>query len=177
MNYQELFDCIFPGFFENAGIAGKPEDQVYAELAMDLRKEQPREAPFRCPEGIRFGTYHGETEALRDAVSAVDENWVQYFDENTPVFCAFDGDRIAAFCMLSDWGRHQGLRIGGPGCVGTVPEYRKKGIGLEMVRQATNLLQENSFDLSWIHYTHLEHWYQKLGYRTVLKWNCKGIMG
>ena len=173
MNYQQLFDSMYPGFFPKTGM---PEDLIFTELAMDLHQDKPREVPFVCPEGLCFGEYHGETGVLREAVGQVDEDWVQYFNDNTPVFCAFDRDQIAAFCILSDWGAHQGLRIGGPGCVGTIPEYRKKGIGLEMVRQATELLGEKGIDLSWIHYTHLERWYQKLGYQTVLKWNCKGMI-
>ena len=77
---------------------------------------------------------------------------------------------------MDDWGMHDGLRISGPGCVGTVPAYRKKGIGLEMVRRATIMLKEEGFDLSWIHYTHIGPWYEKLGYRTVLRWNGKGFI-
>ena len=175
MNWQQLFEEIHPGFFRDKGIAGMPEDRVFSELIMDLREETPLEVPFTCPEGMTFSEYHGENGPLREAVGAVDEDWVQFFPEGTPVYCAFDGNRIAAFCILTDWDRHQGLRIGGPGCVGTVPEYRGKGIGLELVRRATNLLREKDFDLSWIHYTHLERWYQKLGYRTILKWNRGGF--
>ena len=73
-------------------------------------------------------------------------------------------------------GHFNGLNIGGPGCVGTIPEYRRRGIGLEMVRLATEILRNDGFDLSWIHYTHLEHWYMKLGYKPVLKWNSSSIL-
>lgn len=176
MTFQPLFEEMHPGFFRNHGIAGMPGDWIFSELVMDLRKDVPRHVPFVCPEGIAFGEYHGELRLLREAVGEVDEDWVQYFGKDTPVFCASDRNRVISFCILSDWGRHQDLRIGGPGCVGTIPEYRGKGIGLELVRQATILLREKDFDLSWIHYTHLEHWYQKLGYQTVLKWNSQGII-
>ncbi|SDB65108.1 GNAT family N-acetyltransferase [Butyrivibrio sp. INlla16] len=85
-------------------------------------------------------------------------------------------DYVAAFCILSDFGTHDNLKVGGPGCVGTIPKYRKKGIGLEMVRRATNILKKEKYDISWIHYTHIENWYKKLGYETVLKWNADGIV-
>ncbi len=176
MNYKQLFDDMFPGFFQDTGIAEMPEDWVFSELVLDLRNTSPAETPFTCPGGITFCRYQGRFEALRDAVRTVEDDWVQYFHEDTPVFCAMDGDRIVSFCILSDWGLHHGLRIGGPGCVGTVPAYRQRGIGLEMVRRATNLLEAKGFDLSWIHHTHLDGWYQKLGYQTVLKWNSKGII-
>ncbi len=69
----------------------------------------------------------------------------------------------------------QGLHIGGPGCVGTLSAWRKQGIGLEMVRRATEIFAREGYDVSWIHWTHPEQWYQKLGYRTVLRWNKDGF--
>ena len=176
MDHEQLFGQMFSGFFQEPGIAGQPEDRVFAELAMDLRRETPRLTAFVRPDGLVFDVYRGEPLALADAVSRVDEGWTKYFDGSEPAFCALDRGRIAAFCLLSDWGSHGGIHVGGPGCVGTVPEYRRKGIGLELVRQATCLLKEQGFDISWIHYTHLERWYQKLGYRTVLQWNRNGIL-
>ena len=101
---------------------------------------------------------------------------------DTPSACrgvfdfAFDGEMIVAFCSLTDMGRFHGLHIGGPGCVGTIPEFCGQGIGLEMVRLATETLRQDVFDLSWIHYTHLAHWYMKLGYQPVLQWNSNGIL-
>ena len=67
-------------------------------------------------------------------------------------------------------------KIGGPGCVGTLPEYRGRGIGLSMVRNVTKILQDEFYDYSYIHYTYETDWYSKLGYKTFLKWNCKGIV-
>jgi predicted N-acetyltransferase YhbS len=91
-------------------------------------------------------------------------------------FLCVDKDEVVAFCILSDLGMQDNLKIGGPGCVGTIPKYREKGIGLEMVRRATVLLKKEKYDISWIHYTHIENWYKKLGYETVLKWNSDGIV-
>jgi hypothetical protein len=132
MDYARLFNEMHPGFFDQGYIREMPESHVFTELVMDLRKERPAVPAYRPPEGITFGVYRGSIAALREAVVQVDGDWVQYFHETTPVFCAFDGEAIAAFCVLSDWGVHNGLRIGGPGCVGTVPAYRGKGIGLEI---------------------------------------------
>ncbi len=176
MNYRRLFDSMHPGFFNEPDIKNIPEDRIFAELIMDLRSAVPEPAPYTCPENIKFGLYHGGTETIRETVSRVDEEWVRYFCGKNRVFCGFDGNTIASFCILEDWGKQDGLRIGGPGCVGTIPEYREKGIGLEMVRLATNILKEEEFDISWIHYTHLAKWYEKLGYQTVLRWNSKGFL-
>ncbi len=176
MNYTQLFDCLHPGFFEQDGIRALPEEAVFTELALELRGENPETASVPCPDGITFGEYHGPLEALRDAVRQVDENWVKYFREGERFFCAEENGRIVSFCILDDMGSFQGLHIGGPGCVGTLPECRGRGIGLELVRQATQTLRQDGFDLSWIHYTHLERWYMKLGYRPVLRWNCSGVL-
>ena len=67
------------------------------------------------------------------------------------------------------------IKIGGPGCVGTLPEYRNKGVGLSMVKYATQILKNEGFDYSYIHYTHISEWYSKLGYKTVLQWTKNGI--
>lgn len=175
MNYTELFHSLHPSFFQEARICALPKDWIFTELVMDLRGDLPKVTPPDNPKGIAFGEYHGELAALRDAIRRVDEDWVQYFTEECRYYCAFDGERIVAFCCLTDMGQFQGLHIGGPGCVGTIPEYREKGIGLEMVRLATDVLKKDGFDLSWIHYTHLAHWYEKLGYQPVLRWNSDGI--
>jgi GNAT superfamily N-acetyltransferase len=176
MDYRKWFDEMHPGFFGKSYVAAMPEEYVFTELVMDLRKECPEVPAYRPPEGITFGVFRGDYAQLQAAVGQVDEDWVKYFPEGTRVFCAFDGDAAASFCILSDWGVHGGLRIGGPGCVGTVPAYRGKGIGLEMVRLATEQQAADGFDISWIHYTHLEKWYSRLGYRTVLKWNRTGFV-
>lgn len=176
MNYTELFNSLHPGFFREENIRTMPEDWVFTELVMDLRGDLLNVTPPHSPNGIKFGEYHGELAPLRDAVCRVDEDWVQYFKEGDRFYCAFDGEKIVAFCGLDDMGRFEGLHIGGPGCVGTIPEYRKHGIGLEMVRLATEVLKRDGFDLLWIHYTHLEHWYAKLGYKAVLHWNSRGFL-
>ena len=45
-----------------------------------------------------------------------------------------------------------------------------------MVQIATEYFRKRSFDLSYIHYTGVDHWYAHLGYKTILQWNRKGII-
>ena len=82
---------------------------------------------------------------------------------------------FASFCLLDDFGEYEGVKIGAPGCVGTVTEYRRQGIGLRMIQLATAWFKEHGYDLSYIHYTYVGHWYARLGYKTVVKWNCNGM--
>ena len=51
--------------------------------------------------------------------------------------------------------------------MGTVPEYRKKGIGKRIVKDITAILKERGYDLSYVYYTYYGDWYEKLGYRDV----------
>lgn len=176
MDYTKLFDSMHLGFFLEETIRTMPKDWIFTELAMDLRRDLPKVLPPCGLDGITFGEYHGELAAIQAAVQQVEEDWVQYFSEGDRFYCAFKEEKIVAFCGLTDMGHFQGLHIGGPGCVGTLPEFRRQGIGLEMVRLATETLQQDGFDLSWIHYTHLAQWYMKLGYQPVLQWNSSGIV-
>ena len=175
MNYAAMFHALQPGFFEKDYIRSLPPEDIFDEQVLDLHTWQEGE-PVPCPAHITFGFYKGDAAALQETVRLVDEDWVQWFGKVDRVFCAFDGDRVASFCILDDFGEYEGLRVGAPGCVGTIPAYRKQGIGLKMVQKATAILKDEGYDLSWIHYTHVGHWYAKLGYTTVVRWNCKGIV-
>ncbi len=175
MTYAEMFHALQPGFFDKSYIRSLPVEHIFDEQVIDLHAWQEG-APVPCPEHITFGFYNGDAETLQAAVRTVDEDWVQWFGKTDRVFCGYDGDRVVSFCIVDDFGEADGLRIGAPGCVGTLPAYRKQGIGLRMVQLATRILREEGYDLSWIHYTHVGHWYARLGYRTVLRWNSRGFV-
>lgn len=158
------------GFFEKRGYRlGEQVAEMAGETAR-LRAAAPAE-------GVSFGFYRGSAERLSAAVRAVDEDWVQYFGEETiaenAVFYAYMGEEIASFCilgedercLLSD-GKNQ---IGSIGCVGTVPSFRRKGIGLDMVSRAAEILKSRGCTKIFIHYTGVAHWYARLGFETFLR--------
>ena len=160
------------GFFERSDIHALPGDGVWEEMALDLRAFAPLALP--ATPGIRYGFYDGDIEALRAVVRRVDAGWTALYSASKRIYCGFDGDRVASFCLVEDMGTFDGLRIGGPGCVGTLPEYRRRGIGLKMVQDVTAMLRDEGFDLGYIHYTGVARWYARLGYRTTLRWNRNG---
>ena len=176
MDYAKLFEAVSPGFFGREGIRNMPPEDVCVEQVMWLKDWDIDKTPLACPENIAFGLYKGPVGPLKAAVAAVDEGWVQYFSPDSRTFCGFDGDRIVSFCNVDGMCEFGGFRVAGPGCVGTVPEYRKQGIGLKMVQQATQFLKDEGYDISYIHYTHLENWYGRLGYKTVVRWNSRGVV-
>ena len=177
LNYVDVFAHIQPGFFDKDYIRALPPEDVFDEQVLSLADYDPAALDIPAPDGVTYGVFTGDHEALLEAVRAVDEDWAEWFKPGDRIFAAMDGDRVASFCLLDDFGEYEGLRIGAPGCVGTVPEYRRKGIGLRMIQLATAWFQDNGYDLSWIHYTAVGHWYARLGYRTVVRWNCRGVVG
>ncbi len=178
--YAKLFGEMHPGFFERDYIQRVSEDEPASEMLLRLQSFDEKIYDKKLPDNIRFGYYDGELKMLKEAVNAVLPHWVPFFDGNSRVYCSFENEKIVSFCMIEDFGEHtvndMSWKIGGPGCVGTLPEYRGRGIGLTMVRNVTKILLDEFYDYSYIHYTYETDWYSKLGYKTFLKWNCRGIV-
>ncbi len=178
--WAAIFNEIHQGFFERDYVKRVADDEPASEMFMGLDNIDAFSYEKSFPADITFGYYEGDMEELKAAVEKVIPHWVPLFTENSRVYCGFEDGKIASFCMIEDFGEHiisgRKCRIGGPGCVGTVPEYRDRGIGLSMVRNVTRILRDEKFDYSYIHYTYETAWYAKLGYRTVLRWNGKGFV-
>lgn len=178
--YIALFQSLHPGFFEREGIRDMPEEHVFDEMILPLEDFDAHKYEKQFGDNISFGFYEGDLKELKAAVEQVDEDWPQYFNETTRVYCGCIEGKIASFCTVDDLGLHSVgghmKKIGGPGCVGTVPEYRDRGIGLTMVKQVTQFLKDEGFDYSYIHFTYVADWYAKLGYKTVLRWNRNGVL-
>ncbi|MGN0376655.1 MAG: GNAT family N-acetyltransferase [Suilimivivens sp.] len=150
------------------------KDGEFAEMSLQLGDYAEKTKPI---EKVTFGFYKGDIEELRFAVSQVEGKWVQYFDKYSQVFCGYIGEKIVSFCLVEEDAdcilTVPGVRVGSIGCVGTVPEYRGRGIGLRMVDLATAYLQKRGCDKGYIHYTHIDHWYKKLGYQTFARFSFK----
>lgn len=163
------------GFFLKKGYA---LGERYEEMKGDLTRFSVHDFSLPVPENVRFGWYKGDLAALHQAVRAVDPDWTAYFGQDSPTFCAFADGEIASFCNAEMWencllsnGKN---KVGAPGCVGTPPAYRRKGIGLKMVALACEELKKQGADACFIHYTGVGHWYAKLGFQTFLSWyRCK----
>ncbi len=160
------------GFFEKNGytVGGG-----YEEMKGDLTSFRASDYDLPVPPDVSFGWYRGPLDALREAVAAVDETWVQYFGADSPTYCAMQNGEIASFCNVDVWencllsnGKN---KVGAPGCVGTVPKFRKKGIGLKMVALACEELRKQGCDTCFIHYTGVGRWYARLGIQTFLAWH------
>lgn len=159
-NMENKLDCKFGN------------DGVFVEMALDLHEYQEKLPHIN---GGSFGVYSGDLEKIKQLVEKVDPKWCKYFTENTTIFCGFINKDPVSFCIITTAAdsilSDDKFKIGGIACVGTVPEYRKRGIGLKMVDMATIYLKSLGCDIAYIHYTHLEKWYKKLGYETVARFS------
>ena len=179
-HYAELMNCIFPGFFAKEYIRRLPDECICDEMILSLNEFDPHLYEKKMTDSISFGYYRKDPALLKEAVAKVEPNWVQYYNQTEKVYCGYIDGKIASFCLITDMGVHtidnHRLKVGGPGCVGTLPEYRNQGIGLTMIKKVTQILQAEGYDYSYIHYTGVASWYAKLGYQIILRWNKNGIL-
>lgn len=183
MNRQEyisLFDCMYPDFFERENIRTLSEELIFDEMILPLDEFDLHKYDKNLDDNISFGYYEGDIDELKEVVGKVSQWWLQFFDGKHRAYCGYIDGKVASFCLVENMGIYtvsgRDLKIGGPGCVGTLPEYRHKGIGLTMVKLVTQILKEEGYDYSYIHFTGVASWYEKLGYKTSIKWGKKGVV-
>lgn len=180
IDFMKLFELMHPGFFDKPYIRELPDSEVFDEMILPLGAPDGQSYEKTLDSSITFGFFTGDIAELKNAVAQVDKDWADIFDGSQRVYCGFVGGKTASFCIIDDMGEYDSeigrIKVGGPGCVGTLPEYRNKGIALTMIKRAGTILKNEGFDISWIHQTGVARWYEKLGYRVVLRWNRNGII-
>lgn len=158
-------------FFENEGYTAHNGCLEMRMNMSDFDFEKLNIPP--CPNNVTFGYISENKKAeLLKAVEKVSEEWVQYFTFDSPIFTAEIDGHIAGFCIVDinadtiiSTGKNN---VGIVGCVGVVPEYRRKGIGLAMAANAVRDAKQKGCDEIFIHYTYLDWWYGRLGFKTFL---------
>ena len=158
-------------FFEKCGYTA---DNGCVEMVMSLNNYCIDNVNVLLnPPNITFEYWNKEDKTeLLSAVKEVEEDWVQYFEYASHFYVAMEQGKCVGFTILSfddltlcSDGHN---KVGKVGCVGVIPSKRKGGIGIAMVAHATNELKKHGCDESYIHYTHLDKWYGKLGYQSIL---------
>lgn len=183
MNKQDftaLMNSIYPGFFEKEYIRNLPDDCICDEMVLPLDEFNPSLYDKKMDDSVSFGYYQGDLAQLQEAVGKVAQDWIRYYNGHERIYCGYINGEVASFCLISDMGTHtingRTLKVGGPGCVGTLPHYRNRGIGLTMVKQVTQILKDEGYDYGYIHYTGVAPWYEKLGYKISVRWGNRGIL-
>ena len=175
-----LFNRMHPHFFEQEYLQNLSAEWIFDEMVLKLDEFDPHMYEKPLDASISFDFHKGNKEELLQAVAQVDEDWVEYFVGDSRVLCGYLDGKLVSFCHVENFGtcelQGQIMKIGGLGCVGTLPEYRDRGIGLTMAKKGTQILKDEGYDYSYIHYTYVAQWYEKIGYKTVLKWTKNGIL-
>ena len=162
-------DKTSAGFFEKKGFVTVGGCD---EMLLKLDTFCFDESKFRGHLLADYRWYNGDIDKLKKAVAEVEEDWVKYFDAGSRVYTATVNGEIASFCLVSTDATNYLTdafgRVGMPGCVGTVPRFRNRGIAIEMVARVTQYLKECGMDISFIFFTGVADWYKKLGYETFM---------
>ena len=137
---------MYPGFFERENIKNLPEEWICDEMILPLEEFKSSTYDRKLDENISFGYYDGDLNELWEAVGKVVPDWIKSYNGKHRAYCGFVNGTIASFCLIENKGIHilngQQYKIGGPGCVGTLSEFRHKGIGLTMVKNVTEILKD-----------------------------------
>ena len=156
-------------FFEKQGFASIGKCN---EMILKLEDFQLDKLTLHGSDIAEYGWFDGNLEDIMSAVSLVNENWVQYFTNPKNIYVAKVNGEIASFCLVDincqNYLTDKYCKVGMPGCVGTVPKFRNKGIALEMVARATEYLKMQGMNVSFIFFTGVAEWYEKIGYRSFL---------
>ncbi|MBP3917836.1 MAG: GNAT family N-acetyltransferase [Clostridia bacterium] len=183
MNRQDfitIFDNIYPHFFEGDNIRNLSKERVCEEMVLSLDAFDPTIYDKKLDDRISFGFYTEDLTEIQKKADLVSPGWGPLYNGTLRIYCGYMDGEAVSFCLIDEMGTHciggKEIKVGGPGCVGTLPAYRHKGIGLMMVKQVTQILKDEGYDISFIHYTGVAPWYEKLGYKTVLKWNRDGFL-
>lgn len=148
-----------PRFFEKRGY-------VRTGYTYDMTVSLPAEKTAEIPDGVTFELTAADARVL-DAVKAVEKSWLGVYETtDEDVLLANVNGKIAGFCIPAGWNRFFGSRrdVGSVSCVGVLPEYRNRGVGLAMVSEALRYLSGSECTRAELLYTFIPHWYGKLGF-------------
>lgn len=148
------------------------------EMILHLEDFQLDKLTLHGSDIAEYGWFNGDMEDIKSAVSLVDESWTQYFINSKNIYVAKVNGEIASFCLVDlncqNYLTDKYGKIGMPGCVGTIPKFRNRGIALEMVARVTEYLKTQDMDVSFIFFTGVAGWYEKIGYKSFLT-ECFGV--
>lgn len=148
------------------------------EMILELEDFQFDKLTLHGSDIAEYGWFNGDMDEIKSAVALVDESWMQYFVNPRNIYVAKVHGEIASFCLVDtncqNYLSDKYCKVGMPGCVGTVPKFRNKGIALEMVARVTEYLKKQGMEVSFIFFTGVAEWYEKIGYKTFLS-ECFGV--
>ncbi|MBP3922119.1 MAG: GNAT family N-acetyltransferase [Ruminiclostridium sp.] len=155
---------------------GYKESHITYNMDIDTADFEYAHLNIPKPSNIEYRfAEESDKEELLKAVELVVPDWVDMYREcDDEILLAICDGRIAGFEMLNEYGgvfTKNAEKHGCIGCVGTVPEFRKRGIGLDMTARSVQILKDRGCDKVQLLYLVLDKWYGKLGfYITSTQW-------
>ncbi len=161
-------------FFEKCGYK---ESHLTYNMDIDTYSFEYVALDIPKPENVTYRlAKDSDKEELLKAVQAAEPGWTDlYRNCDDDILLAICDDKIVAFEMINENGgiftKEDNIIHGCIGCVGTIPQYRKRGIGLDMTANAVQRLRALGCDKVQLLYLVLDKWYGKLGfYITSTQW-------
>ncbi len=166
---KEQYSAQGPGFLKKHDYTAS---HGCVEMQLDLDGFEFEKLAIPFPDDTVYKLYSGDKTPLLEAVEKIDPDWIEYFRYADSIYTAEYKGKLAGMCILGFDDlclvSRENCKTGNIGCVGVIPEMRKNGVGLSMVAKAASLLKENGCKNAFIHYTHLENWYGKIGAQAVI---------
>ncbi len=153
-------------FFEKHGYKS---DFVSVNMNLETENYDIAALDIPIPENVTYRyARESELDKVIAAVKTVIPEWAKCY-ENTEdkILIAECENEIAAFELLNEYGgvfTKGNIKHGCIGCVGTVPKYRNRGIGLYMTAYGVDLLKTEGCESIQLLYVERVKWYGKLGF-------------
>ena len=144
-------------------------------MVMDLSEYSYQKIRDRYifPPDVSFTYYNKENKnELITAVNTVEPKWCDRFINAQSVVVAVKDNCIVGFLRLNTDAQtlisDDNNKVGMIEYVGVLPEYRKTGIGTNIVAYGVQLLKNASCTDAFIEYTSLDTWYSRIGFEEFI---------
>jgi len=170
--FGAVMDTFSHRFFEKRGYTAL---NGCLGMYLDLYGPQDTEAQqkYSCSPDIKF-MFCPENmySKLREAVASVEPKWLPKYSDCSRAFIAADGDEIAAFMLINDdsdtLATSEESRTGQPEYLGTVPKYRNRHIGTNMLLKGIDIMKKAGCTEVYIDYTSEDTWYSRIGFEDFI---------
>ncbi|NLD93587.1 MAG: GNAT family N-acetyltransferase [Fibrobacter sp.] len=167
-------------FFKNRGYTAA---WISANMAFNLNvfDFNMRRIPLAPPQfEFRFAV-ESDKLSLLNAVMETEPTWRYYFEAcSDPILVATDHNKIIGFIIISlddALKKFEEKKVGSIGCIGVIPEYRKRGVGRQLVVHGLKWLKRQACLFVEARYVWDIQWYEKLGFfNTGHQWMGEKIL-
>jgi len=170
--FGAVMDTFSHRFFEKRGYTAL---NGCLGMYLDLENDQTAdyEQKYICSPGIKFMFCQKEMHSkLIEAVASVEPKWTAKYSDCSRAFIALEGDEIASFMLINDdshtLATSEDSRTGQPEYLGTVPKFRNRHIGTNMLLKGIDIMRRSGCTEVYIDYTSEDTWYSRIGFEDYI---------